>query len=301
MRFYLITIFFLIFGLNFVHAQRFGYIDTDFILNKMPEYKKAQEEIDRLSKLWEKEIQEVSKSIEGMYSALQAEQVLLTDEMKKERTELIRKKEAELNDEFVVPQKGLKKDMLELAFTNIDVQDTQETLFVKQCKDYLGVEKPISLIECFDISHLQGTNMVGSMSCFKHLKPYKKRYRKFNIKTVSGVDDFRAIKEIVYRRYKRLKDDVEQKNIDLYPDLIVIDGGAIQLDFAKQSLDELGLDIPLIGLAKKFEEIYLVGKKDPLRLDKKTVLMKTLISLRDEAHRFGITFHRQKRSKKAKE
>jgi outer membrane protein len=98
MRFYLITIFFLIFGLNFVNAQRFGYIDTDFILNKMPEYKKAQEEIDRLSKLWEKEIQEVSKSIEGMYSALQAEQVLLTDEMKKERTELIRKKEAELKE-----------------------------------------------------------------------------------------------------------------------------------------------------------------------------------------------------------
>jgi outer membrane protein len=98
MRFYLFTIFFLIFGLNFVNAQRFGYIDTDFILNKMPEYKKAQEEIDRLSKLWEKEIQEVSKSIEGMYSALQAEQVLLTDEMKKERTELIRKKEAELKE-----------------------------------------------------------------------------------------------------------------------------------------------------------------------------------------------------------
>jgi len=98
MRFYLITIFFLIFGLNFVHAQRFGYIDTDFILNKMPEYKKAQEEIDRLSQLWEKEIQELSKSIEGMYSALQAEQVLLTDEMKKERTELIRKKEADLKE-----------------------------------------------------------------------------------------------------------------------------------------------------------------------------------------------------------
>lgn len=98
MRFYLITIFFLIFGLNFVHAQRFGYIDTDFILNKMPEYKKAQEEIDRLSQLWEKEIQELSKSIEGMYSTLQAEQVLLTEEMKKERTELIRNKEVELKE-----------------------------------------------------------------------------------------------------------------------------------------------------------------------------------------------------------
>ncbi|MCU0356297.1 MAG: OmpH family outer membrane protein [Cyclobacteriaceae bacterium] len=98
MRIYLITIFFLIFGLNFVHAQRFGYIDTDFILNKMPEYKKAQDEINRLSELWEKEIQELSKKIEGMYSAYQAEQVLLTEEMKKERLENIRTKEAELKE-----------------------------------------------------------------------------------------------------------------------------------------------------------------------------------------------------------
>ena len=96
MRFYLITIFFLIFGLNFVNAQRFGYIDTDFILNKMPEYKKAQDEINRLSELWTKEIQGMAKEIESMYSALQAEQVLLTEEMRKERTESIKKKEEEL-------------------------------------------------------------------------------------------------------------------------------------------------------------------------------------------------------------
>jgi outer membrane protein len=98
MRFYLIPIFFIIFGLNFVNAQRFGYIDTDFILNKMPEYKKAQEEINRLSELWEKEIQGMSKNIEAMYSSLQAEQVLLTEEMRKERTEAIKKKEAELKE-----------------------------------------------------------------------------------------------------------------------------------------------------------------------------------------------------------
>lgn len=98
MRFYLITIFFLIFGLNFVNAQRFGYIDTDFILNKMPEYKKAQEEINRLSELWTKEIQTMAKNVEAMYSTLQAEQVLLTEEMRKERTELIKKKEAELKE-----------------------------------------------------------------------------------------------------------------------------------------------------------------------------------------------------------
>jgi outer membrane protein len=98
MRFYLIPIFFIIFGLNFVQAQRFGYIDTDFILNKMPDYKKAQEEINRLSELWEKEIQGMSKNIEAMYSSLQAEQVLLTEEMRKERSESIKKKEAELKE-----------------------------------------------------------------------------------------------------------------------------------------------------------------------------------------------------------
>ncbi len=98
MRFYLIPIFFIIFGLNFVNAQRFGYIDTDFILNKMPEYKKAQEEINQLSDLWEKETLAMSKGIEAMYSSLQAEQVLLTEAMLKERTETIKKKEAELKE-----------------------------------------------------------------------------------------------------------------------------------------------------------------------------------------------------------
>ena len=98
MRPYLITIFFLIFGLNFVNAQRFGYIDTDFILNKMPDYKKAQDEINQLSEAWEKEIQESKKKIDGMYSSLQAEQVLLTEEMKKERVDAIQKKEIELKE-----------------------------------------------------------------------------------------------------------------------------------------------------------------------------------------------------------
>ncbi len=98
MRISLIPIFFLIFGLNFGHGQRFGYIDTDFVLNKMPDYKKAQEEIDQLSAAWEKEVQDMAKKIEGMYSALQAEQVLLTEEMRKERTSAIQKKEAEMKE-----------------------------------------------------------------------------------------------------------------------------------------------------------------------------------------------------------
>jgi outer membrane protein len=98
MRIYFITIFFLIFGLNFVNAQRFGYIDTDFILNKMPDYKKAQDEINQLSEAWEKEVQDMAKKIEGMYSAYQAEQVLLTEDMKKDRTVAIQKKEAEMKE-----------------------------------------------------------------------------------------------------------------------------------------------------------------------------------------------------------
>jgi outer membrane protein len=98
MRVYLLSVFFLIFGLNFVHAQRFGYIDTDYVLNKMPEYKKAQEEIELLSKAWEKEVSDMAKQVESMYSALQAEQVLLTEDMKKERTSAIQKKEAEMKE-----------------------------------------------------------------------------------------------------------------------------------------------------------------------------------------------------------
>ncbi len=98
MRVYLITVFFLIFGLNFVNAQRFGYIDTDFILNKMPDYKKAQDEINQLAEAWQKEVQDMDREIQSMYSALQAEQVLLTEELKKERTEAIQKKEAELKE-----------------------------------------------------------------------------------------------------------------------------------------------------------------------------------------------------------
>lgn len=98
MRPYLFTIIFLIFGLNFVQAQRFGYVDTDFVMNKMPEYKKAQDEINQLSEAWEKEIQDMAKKVEGMYSSLQAEQVLLTEQMRKERTDAIQKKEAELKE-----------------------------------------------------------------------------------------------------------------------------------------------------------------------------------------------------------
>ncbi len=197
--------------------------------------------------------------------------------------------------ELVVPQRGLKKDMLNLATTNLEAGLSEAENLAHEFMETLELEKPVRTIECFDISHLSGTNMVGSMSYFKDGKPLKSMYRKFNIKTVVGIDDFRAMKEVVGRRYKRLLEENKE-----FPDLIVIDGGAIQLDFAKQALDELGLNIPIIGLAKKFEEIYFPETKEPNRYNKKSAMMKAIIWARDETHRFGITFHRKKRSKAAK-
>ncbi len=150
MRFYLIPIFFVIFGLNFVNAQRFGYIDTDFILNKMPEYKKAQEEVNKLSELWEKEIVGMSKGIESMYSSLQEEQVLLTEAMRKERTDAIKKKEAELKEYqkkvfgfgglFFLKKQELNND-IHLSFESIgfggvekEVSEKAEKLLVSEQK-----------------------------------------------------------------------------------------------------------------------------------------------------------------------
>ncbi|MCA9477670.1 MAG: excinuclease ABC subunit C, partial [Nanoarchaeota archaeon] len=204
---------------------------------------------------------------------------------------------------LTVPQRGLKKDMLDLAQKNLDAHLNQAEQLAHEIMEQLELEHPVRTIECFDISHLQGTNMVAAMSYFKDGRPLKSNYRKFNIKTVVGIDDFRAMKEVVGRRYKRLKEQVSEQGMDssIFPDLIIIDGGAIQLDFAKQALDELGLEIPMVGLAKKFEELYFIDRKEPARYDKKSAMMRTFIAARDEVHRFGITFHRQKRSKKAKE
>jgi len=120
----------------------------------------------------------------------------------------------------------------------------------------------VNVIDCFDISHLSGTNIVGSMVQFKNGKPYKTNYRRFKVQTVDDNDDFRSMQEIVHRRYKRLAlAKIEDPTATLpFPDLIIIDGGAQQLRFAKEALDELDLDIPIIGLAKKQEELYFPKK-----------------------------------------
>ena len=149
-------------------------------------------------------------------------------------------------------------------------------------------------IECFDNSNFQGDYPVAAMVHFKNTKPDKKEYRHFNIKTVKGPDDYASMEEIIFRRYKRLKD--EDKNL---PQLIVIDGGKGQLSSAVKSLKKLDLlgKIAIIGIAKRLEEIYFPGDSVPIYIDKKSESLKLIQQLRDEAHRFGITHHRKKMEK----
>lgn len=149
-------------------------------------------------------------------------------------------------------------------------------------------------IECFDNSNIQGSHPVASCVVFKNAKPSKKDYRKFNIKSVDGPDDFASMEEVVYRRYKRLTDEKES-----LPQLIIIDGGKGQLNAAVKSLRKLDLDktITTIGIAKRLEEIYFPGDPIPLYINKKSESLKLIQQARNEAHRFAISFHRDQRSK----
>lgn len=151
-------------------------------------------------------------------------------------------------------------------------------------------------IECFDNSNIQGTHPVAACVVFRDGKPSKKEYRHYNIKTVEGPDDFASMEEVVYRRYKRLLE--EEASL---PQLIIVDGGKGQLSSGLKALDDLGLrgKIAIIGIAKRLEEIYYPDDPIPLYLDKKSETLKITQHLRNEAHRFGITFHRNKRSKSA--
>ncbi|GAA4760285.1 MULTISPECIES: excinuclease ABC subunit UvrC [Flavobacterium] len=208
-----------------------------------------------------------------------------------------------------VPQLGDKKQILELSLRNakyyrmdqlkqiqiVDPDRHTNRIMAQMQKDLrLSVEP--RHIECFDNSNIQGTNPVSACVVFKDGKPSKKDYRHFNIKTVEGPNDFASMEEVVYRRYKRLLDENES-----LPQLIIIDGGKGQLSSALKSLDDLGLrgKIAIIGIAKRLEEIFYPGDSVPLYLDKKSETLKTIQHLRNEAHRFGITFHRDKRSKAA--
>lgn len=215
----------------------------------------------------------------------------------------------ELNDlpdiiQTTVPKIGDKKKLVGLSLTNAlglkkdkllqRLQPDRQEKVLAILQDDLSLKTLPTHIECFDNSNLQGTNPVASMVCFINGKPAKKEYRKYNIKTVEGPDDFASMTEIVGRRYKRLQEEHKP-----FPDLILIDGGKGQLSAAVQALKDLGIygSIAIAGIAKKLEEIYLPGDSIPLHINKKSPSLKLLQQLRDEAHRFAITFHRSKRLK----
>ena len=208
-----------------------------------------------------------------------------------------------------VPQLGDKKHILDLSLRNakyyrmerfkqekIVDPDRHTNRIMAQMKADLRLHEEPRHIECFDNSNIQGTNPVAACVVFRNGKPSKKDYRHFNIKTVVGPDDFASMEEVVYRRYKRMLDEEQS-----LPQLIIIDGGKGQLSSALKSLDALELrgKIAIIGIAKRLEELFYPNDPIPLYLDKKSETLKVIQQLRNEAHRFGIEHHRNKRSKSA--
>ncbi|OAD46737.1 excinuclease ABC subunit UvrC [Polaribacter atrinae] len=213
------------------------------------------------------------------------------------------------NVKVTIPKLGDKKRIVELSernakyyrqeqFKQVQIVDPDRHVkrIMAQMKKDLRLHVEPRHIECFDNSNIQGTNPVAACVVFKDGKPSKKDYRHYNIKTVDGPDDFASMEEVVYRRYKRLLEEEQP-----LPQLIIVDGGKGQLSSGLKALESLGLrgKIAIIGIAKRLEEIYYPGDPIPLYLDKKSETLKITQYLRNEAHRFGITFHRNKRSKSA--
>ena len=210
---------------------------------------------------------------------------------------------------FSIPKIGDKKKLMDLSERNaryfmrdkhkqmeaIDPEANQNRIMLTLQKDLRLKDLPVH-VECFDNSNIQGTNPSSACVVFKNAKPSKKDYRKFNIKTVVGPNDFASMEEVVYRRYKRL---VEEKQ--KLPQLVIIDGGKGQLSSAMKAIDELNLrgEIAVIGIAKKLEEIFFPGDSLPIYIDKRSESLKLIQHLRNEAHRFSLSHHRDRRSKEA--
>lgn len=211
------------------------------------------------------------------------------------------------NVSFIIPQRGDKAKLLEVSAKNarqrkiddlkhlekLDPEAHTQKLMERMKADFHLSELPTH-IECFDNSNIQGTNPVASCVVFRNGKPSKKDYRHFNIKTVVGPDDFASMKEVLTRRYTRLMQEGEE-----LPQLVIVDGGKGQLSAAVEAFDEIGLrgKVALVGIAKRLEEIYFPGDSIPLYIDKTSESLRVVQHLRDEAHRFGITHHRDRRSK----
>jgi excinuclease ABC subunit C len=213
----------------------------------------------------------------------------------------------QLNIKFIIPKAGDNKKLLDLSIKNckmfkierlkqIQILDPErhKNRIMNQMKMDLKLDDEPNHIECFDVSNIQGTNSVAACVVFIDGKPMKKMYRKFIIKTVDGPNDFKSMEEVIYRRYLRMIN--EQSEL---PKLIVIDGGKGQLSSAVKSLKKLNLytTIPIIGIAKRLEELYYPNDSIPLYLNKKSETLKVIQNLRNEAHRFSLTFHKSKRSK----
>jgi excinuclease ABC subunit C len=210
------------------------------------------------------------------------------------------------NKIYTVPLRGDKLALLRLSEKNVRTYRMEKLKHLAKTDPEKHIDRILNIIktdlhlpkvpvriECFDNSNIQGTNPVAACVVFIKAKPAKREYRHFNVKTVKGPDDFASMEEIVYRRYNRVLREKSQ-----LPHLIVIDGGKGQLSAAVASLQKLKLygKIPIIGLAKRLEEIYFPNDSIPLLLNKNSETLKVLMQIRDEAHRFGITFHRDKRS-----
>ncbi len=211
---------------------------------------------------------------------------------------------------ITIPKAGDKKKLLELSEKNVNYfkeelrkrkilqlegkDDMQRKQVLYQMQQDLSLPEVPLQIECFDNSNFQGSYPVSAMVCFKNGVPSKSDYRHFNVKTVQGINDFATMKEVVYRRYKRLRDEEEP-----LPQLVIIDGGKGQLGAALDAIDELDLNgkMTIVGLAKNEEEIFFPGDQQSLRLDYNSESLKLIRRIRDEVHRFGISFHRNKRSK----
>lgn len=214
------------------------------------------------------------------------------------------------NCKLTIPQRGDKKNLLDLSEQNVrqykadrlkqneklNSEQSASRLMKQMVKD-LHLDREPRLIHCFDNSNIQGNNPVAACTVFKNGKPLKSEYRKFHVKTVVGADDYATMREIVSRHYRRILS--EQKTNEKLPDLIVVDGGKGQLRAAYETLEELGLarQIPIVGLAERIEEVYYPHDPIPLTLGFNSESLRVLRQIRDEAHRFGITFHRNSRSK----
>ena len=210
------------------------------------------------------------------------------------------------NVTFTTPKRGEKAELLEFSLKSARIYRAEQlkNLEIKNPERHtdrlmsamqreLRLDRQPRHIECFDNSNLQGTNPVASCVVFRDGKPSRKEYRHFNVKTVVGPDDFASMREIVYRRYSRLLEEKAE-----LPDLIIVDGGKGQLSSAYEVLCALGIEnqVPIVGLAKRIEEVFYPNDPMPYYLSRTGEPLKVVCHIRDEAHRFGITFHRQKRS-----